>query len=417
MKKSYQYFSGHETNIRKLEGRVENPRHALVLDKFIFLSINSNFALLDRPDELGWFCVEYKKLATLTGYKERTIKAIVKSFEENGLIQKIRKIVNNRCRSCIRVTDKATHNLGISKNGKTDSKIIGERSAQPEDNIKKLDTECTSESAKNALAYNEERKKEKEINIITRNKRDKYVDSSMPQAVSEMFERVGERLTTEQTKRIYGAVCNYQKQSGKSLSNPAEFTAWIVFSILNAKFHLRGCETFEAKLNTIMKIARSPEGFKKPRGFHSHWDIGKSMRDKVILANKIHQKEKKVHYESYMFNKKQIPDQPLSDEVTESRFVPRKAKELWEESSELRALKSKKAELMSEINAVISEMKAIPILFAGDLCLQKKQKQSGDEKIRKIEGKIKQVEVDITKHNASIDSICESQWQGLYEAG
>ena len=79
-KKKYAYYSGRSTNINRLETAVQSNRHALVLDKFAFLSINSNFVLFDRPTEKGWFSVEYKDLAKMTGYKERTIKSIVKSF-------------------------------------------------------------------------------------------------------------------------------------------------------------------------------------------------------------------------------------------------------------------------------------------------------------------------------------------------
>lgn len=420
MEKSYKYFSGHHKNIKKLEGRVGNPRHAIVLDKFAFLSINSNFALIDRPNENGWFCVEYKQLGEMTGYKERTIKAIVKNFESLGLIEKIRKIVNNNCRACIRITDKTKSILDISTPcGKEQGISLNNDTGLTKNSSeqKKLPGKCTFESSKNAPAYNEEKKKTEDINIITRSSRDNKAAKNVPIAVSEMFLKVGERLTHQQKNQIYGAICNLQRQSCKTISNPAEFFAWIAFSILNSEHQLKGCSTFQEKLNTIMKIARSPGGFSKPRGFHNHWDIGKSLKAQEKSRLEAHELSKKGGESSTSCSKSIEITPAFSDTKPISSFEARKVKDIWQDESKIRRLKSKRAELMVKINALFSDTKALSILFADDIATQESMRTKNNQHMLDIQAEIARIDDDITTHQDKKSSTQDMQWQALYEAG
>jgi len=73
---------------------------------------------------------------------------------------------------------------------------------------KNLAQQCTFKSAKNALTYNEYREKEKDINIITRVPRKEKQRKlyNAPKSVTDIFEKVGERLEDFQKSTIWGGL-------------------------------------------------------------------------------------------------------------------------------------------------------------------------------------------------------------------
>jgi hypothetical protein len=420
-KKRYAYYSGSSKNLEKLGRAVSNHRHALVLDKFAFLSINSNFVLFDRPTENGWFSVVYKDLATMTGYKERTIKSIVKSFEERGLIEKIRKLVNNKCRACIRITEKTKSILGLQKTcGKGQGIVVKKASeTQKEElDIKKLPEECTFESAKNAPAYNEKEKKEKHpVNIITpfqgsnkttTPKNQPTEPYNVPETVQRVFDQVGERMEGEKKKTIWGALCNLEKQHGVSISNPAEFVAWIIFAILNCKHHLKGAETFRHQLNIIMSIAKTGEGFQKPKGFHNHWDIGRKMKQNTHKRDINAQKQKLGEGgNSSATRMEKTPDgQSIYDAVKTSKD--------WEIAQEEIGLKASRAGVLTQINTLLADNKALVRLFSGDLSLQKKETAKNETKLNKYKRLIREIDEKLASLGAR-KTEKQQEWSALYE--
>jgi len=243
IKKNYKYYSGHHSNIESLSMYVSNQRHASVLDRLAFFSLNSDISLPNLPDGEGWFCIPYIKIGTLTGYRERTIKAIIKSFLELGLIEVTHRLYSNARRACIRISEKTKHILKLStpsdeKSGEAPPVTIKEEDVKESESFF-CDHQCTSENAKNALRYIEERKKEKIINNITSLSEGKNVDKpyNLPESVKKVCESIGERLEEKQKARIWGAITNLKKQTGLNISNISEYYAWIAFLIINAKHH------------------------------------------------------------------------------------------------------------------------------------------------------------------------------------
>ena len=365
MKKTiYQYYSGHHSNINKIHQVVSNYRYATVLDRFAFYSINSNFILPNEYELNGWFCIEYKSLGEMTGYKERTIKAIVKLFNKMGLIEKVRKLIKNKCRSCLRITQKTIALLGLTKTceQRPEQTIKSEEScSQSTESRKNLAQQCTFESTENARSYNEYREKEKDINIITRVPRNEKQGKlyNVPKAVTEIFVKVGERLPETQKAIIWAAIYNLQKQHNKKISNISEFVAWISFSVINAKYQLKKAFNFQHQLNKLIKIARSPNGLQKPRGFHNHWDIGQELKTDENKRLKQHEKLKQAGqgdvYKSLSVN--------AQSSYEESYIVAKKASETWADSGDIKSLTAKRGKLNSVINSLMNELKELPVIF------------------------------------------------------
>lgn len=401
MEKKYVYKSGHSKNIDALQAVLGEYRHAALLDMLVFKSTNSSIPLpgQDIPDR--WITGFYNHTCKKIGYSRDYLTRLISKFVKMGLVERKKKIVKNKCQSCIRVTEKTLAILNLVDN-------------QPKNDMEY--TEKTSKSlvlrAKNNSrpeiktgAYKEERHYVKEINIITRSKREQQQPYNLPGDIQALFDRVGERLTTEQKAIIFASFKNLQSQTNAKISSPKDFIAWICFSILNAKHQLPGKNTFQAQLNTLMKIARSPGGLKKPRGFHNHWDIGQEMR----------KKEQKV--ESENAKSKERIDTRKNRTLSFGDLMPIKAKDVWDKSSALNELKSKRAEVLRDLSSLISEGRAIPMLYQSSPDFLDKQLKHNQFMIGKKREVLKAIEKDISTEKSSQEEIKNLQWEGLYEAG
>ena len=417
-KKKYVYYSGHISNINRLSEMLSNHRQAMALDRFAFYSLNSTFILPKEQEIAGWFCIRYKELGKLTGYKERTIKAIIKIFISLNLLERTFRFIQNARRACLRVTDKTKALLNISTTADiTTQKVIQQTPASTELSTQENSTltqECTSESAKNALAYNEYREKEKDINIITRPSRGDNTQKpyNTPENVQNIFDKVGERLEQGQKAKIWGAVINLKKQHGKAISNLSEFIAWISFSIINAKHQLKNTLGFDHQLNALMKIARSKEGLQCPRGFNNHWDIGKELKAKEKATLSAHQqtkaKEQGAKSTLEIFNH--------AESFTDSaRYViAKKVNELWEDEGALKQLKSKRSVLTQEINALMADNNAINKLFANEPVIKATQTNQNNTQIERLKSKLAKTNQAIEQLKNDKDIAKAQEWQPLY---
>lgn len=418
-KKKYKYYSGHHSNIAKINAYVSNQRHASVLDRLAFFSLNSDIGLPNLPNGEGWFCIPYIKIGALTGYRERTIKAIIKSFLELGLIEVTHRLYSNARRACIRISEKTKHILKLSTPSDKKSGESPPVSIKEEDNKESESFfcahKCTSENAKNALPYIEERKKEKVINIITSPSEEKNVDKpyNLPKSVKKVCESIGERLEEKQKASIWGAIINVKKQTGINISNVSEFYAWIAFSILNAKHHLKGAETFDHKLNFAMKIARSKNGLCKPRGFHNHWDIGQKMKHEKEANEKewddIKSKDRKtarnIEY-----------DFPMNDGFHNGvgYIAAKTANELWEGHATLKKEKSLAATIRHEISACINDNKALEKLFSKNIDEKVKRQKLNNARIDALKKELEETEQAIAKLEGEASYAKDVEWQPLY---
>ena len=418
-KSNYKYYSGHHSNINKLHQSVSNYRHATVLDRFAFFSINSNFILPNKNEEEGWFCIEYKSIGEMTGYKERTIKAIVKLFTKLGLIEKVRRIIKNQCRSCIRITQKTKDILGLQKSCVQTAKVLPtnqESCAQEDDERKNLAQQCTFKSAENALAYNEYREKEKDINIITRVPRNEKQGKlyNVPKSVTEIFSKIGERLQDTQKTTIWGAICNLQKQHGKNISNASEYVAWVSFSIINAKHQLKKAFNFSHQLNCLMKIARSAQGLQKPRGFHNHWDVGQELKTNEMERLKQHEASKQEEQGANSIQSIEISGLENSSDI--GYVVAKKANELWSDHGSLKDLKQKKGMLLNTINSLINEIKGLPLIYKSHPEMMSQLTDQAQNELENFKVEYEFVCQHIKKLNGEKQLSKELEWQPLYQA-
>lgn len=416
-KSNYKYYSGHHSNINKLHQSVSNYRHATVLDRFAFFSINSNFILPNKNEEEGWFCIEYKSIGEMTGYKERTIKAIVKLFTKLGLIEKVRRIIKNQCRSCIRITQKTLAILGVATNCEQTTKVLPTTPAsyaQDDDKRKNLAQECTFKSAENALAYNEYREKEKDINIITRVPRKEKQGKlyNVPKSVTEIFSKIGERLQDTQKITIWGAICNLQKQHSKNISNVSEYVAWISFSIINAKHQLKNAFNFTHQLNCLMKIARSSQGLQKPRGFHNHWDVGQELKTNEMERLKQHESSKQAGQGANGNQSIEISGLENSNDI--GYVVAKKANELWSDQGSLKDLKQKKGMLLNTINSLINEIKELPLIYKSHPEMMSQLTDQAQNELENFKVEYEFVCQHIKKLNGEKQLSKELEWQPLY---
>lgn len=417
-KKKFQYYSGHNSNINKLNQSIANYRHATVLDRFAFFSINSNFILPNESNVKGWFCIEYKSLGDMTGYKERTIKAIIKFFTKMGFVEKVRKIIKNRCRSCIRITQKTIDILGFQKNCEqvTEIKPTAQLdNARESGSSKDLPQQCTFKSADNALAYNEYRENKKDINIINRVPRIEKQEKlyNVPTGVAEIFSKIGERLQNNQKITIWGAICNLQKQHSKNISNVSEYVAWVSFSIINAKHQIKKAFNFTHQLNCLMKISRTSQGLQKPRGFHNHWDVGKELKTNEAKRIKQHESSKKAWQGE--INQKDINTLGMEESSKVGGYVVvKKSSELWSDNTSLKDLNKKQGMILNAINSLMSEIKELPKIYSSHPEMEKQlsNQAQGELKNFKIEYEFTCQQIDRLNEEQQLSK--ELEWQPLY---
>lgn len=289
---NYKYYSGNDQNLQKLHSLVGNYHHAVAIDKFAFLSINSIFTLDEDSPIEGWFKLTYKKLGSMVGYAERTIKSLVKKFTALNLIETLR----TQNGTCIRVTNKCLNILGLqSQKCEQPDEVIEEKRSTDSTSSqisKNLEHKCTLKVQKVSSLHYKDNNKENIVNNITRLKASSKCGKlyNLPPKIQILFTEIGERLEEEQKATLWGTVNNLQKQDGLSF-NPYEITAWFAFSLINSKHQLNGIEGFSKQLSVLAKKVREGS-YRRPIGFHNHWDIGVEMRNKAAEKRKQQQREK-----------------------------------------------------------------------------------------------------------------------------
>ena len=416
--KKYIYYSGNISNINRLSEALSNHRHASALDRIAFFSLNSTYRLPKEDEIVGWFTIKYEELGKLIGYKERTIKAIIKKFVEMKLLERTFRIIKNTRRSCLRITNKTKALLNLStKQHSITPQVILKTTTSAELTTQKSSIsakKCTSESAKNALPYIEYREKEKDINIITRPSRSEKQSKpyNTPENVQNIFNKIGERLEQPQKAKIWGAVCNLKKQHGKTISNVSEFIAWISFSIINAKYQLKNALNFDHQLNAIMKIARTKEGLKRPRGFHNHWDIGIELKSKEKQTLKNHKQTKNSEY--HLNSGIEIHDFDSSSNSI-GYVVAKKAKELWGDNGEIALLKSSRANIITDINSFMADNNALKKIFANEPVLKATQTEKNNTQIDILKKELSVVNEKIASFKIDKDNAKAQEWKTLYE--
>lgn len=409
-KNNYKYRSGNIRNINKLLPATGNFKYAQALDQFTFYSVNSSFILPRDEKAEGWFRIGYEAIANYLGYRSaRSITTLIKKFIKLGLIEKIRPLIGGTNKACLRITAKTKALLNLSTSCEQPEETIAEASETeltPIVERKKFDQNFTCGSENISLAYKEKRVKEKDINIITPlqgcgKQGQRY---NVPNQVEMIFKKIGERLPETQKTAIWAAVCNLQKQHAKQISNVAEFTAWIAFSILNASHQLKSSKGFEHQLNILMKIARSGQGLQKPRGFHNHWDVGQELKQKEEQILHLHEKIKR-HASASSADDYQKASSPFNAPTQ---------KEVWKGKGGLSSLKSQRAEILSQINGLISDTKSIEMLFASNPDELERQKQINQNKMAEFKRSLAFKDAQIKALEQSEEQAIETQWQPLY---
>ncbi len=125
-----------------------------------------------------------------------------------------------------------------------------------------------------------------------------------------------------------------------------------------------------------MKIARSPEGLQKPRGFHNHWDMGKALKaqEEAVLQRHEQSKAKPGHKAINI----------LGDRVTGLGYtVAKKSKDLWQGEGRIAELKSEKSDCLKELNSLASDIKTIKLLFSNNPDeLLRQHRLNGDKRVK-----------------------------------
>lgn len=406
---NYKYRSGNIKNINRLLPITGNFRHAMALDQFAFYSINSTFVLPKQSEAEGWFRIGYSEIANTLGYKDgRSITSIVKKFITLGLIEKERPLIGSTNTACIRITEKTKTLLGFvpCEKPQENPTKTSETQSNHEEERKNFDQNFTSESEKISLPYKEKRVKEKDINIITPSEGCEKQEQryNVPEQVEVIFKKIGERLPEQQKTDIWAAICNLQKQHKKQISNIAEFTAWVAFSIINARHQLKSAKTFTHQLNQLMAIARSKEGLKKPRGFNNHWDVGQQLKQKD---------EEQI--ERHELSKRMAPETSSRKDKRPSGTVYSQAKPtLWKQDSDILFLKSRESELKMELHALAGGLKHDERLFARKPDELERSRQITHEKMKPLKEQLDFICEQIRLYEAEKMQSLENEWQPLY---
>ncbi len=408
-KNNYKYRSGNIKNINRLLPITGSFRHAMALDQFAFYSINSTFVLPKHSETKGWFRIGYNEIANKLGYKNgRSITSIVKKFITLGLIEKERPLIGSTNTACIRITEKTKTLLGFVPCEKPQENRTEtfETQSNHEEERKNFDQNFTSESEKISLAYKEKRVKEKDINIITPSEGCEKQEQryNVPKQVEVIFKKIGEQLPEQQKTDIWAAICNLQKQHKKQISNIAEFTAWVAFSIINARHQLKSAKTFTHQLNQLMVIARSKEGLKKPRGFNNHWDVGQELKQKDEAQIEAHELSKRRKTESNAGKERR----PSGTVYSQNKPT------LWKQDSDIIFLKSQESELKLELDALTNGLKHDERLFARQPERLERYRQITREKMKPLKEQLNFIHEQIRLYEAEKIQSLENEWQPLY---
>ena len=338
MEKTIKYYTA--TNHKKLDvlqKLVGKRQHAVVLDQFLFWSINSTFTLPKTNQIERWFCRTYENMAKFLDVSESVLYRLVRKFESMGLIERVKKKLMGDTRACFRATQKLINiAAGIAHAQPPITQKEEPKHAKECAQNKQKDS-CTT--VKTTVSPYKEYNYSEAISNITLEKFSPDVDNSLKQ-YKAIFAEVGERLLPEQKQYIARTVENLKSQRNVKFSMPPqEMFAQLVFSVLN-KSCIPTAKTLEHRINVFAKKIR--EGlWRTPKGFYKYWDIGKRLHEKLLL------KEKKDHLEKEELKGWEIKQ--LTDE-----------------------LKAKKSELRTQLSCTRGDIKQLPMLMKNDPVMLKK---------------------------------------------
>lgn len=368
---------GHFNSLLDLAG---NDKKARFLDKIIYWFRISNFTLPRSDSSEIWFTRTYKQMHIDTNIPVSTLKMYMSEFVKKGYVERKQKKMGISVRAYFRITNKLSSLLPANE------QIFNKK----ENTEKKLPKSHTSKNTTSILPINKDKDFKKDINIISPFQGNKKTENryNVPKSVDIIFQNIGERLTESQKTSIWGAIYNLQNRHHKKISNVAEFTAWVCFSILNSKHQLKSALTFSHQLNRLMKISKTKEGLKQPRGFYNHDDIGK------LFNNKKEHKNAKPKSNTRSRGEESVPFS-ASKMTKDNSFI----------EYDLKTLKSEKTNLTVIGASLESEMKAIKLLFSNDE--KKREQQFSKIKVKKtkINDEIKKLDIQIRKIEENLSNI------------
>lgn len=396
------YTAVHYEKFKNLLSIAENNhRKAMLLDKFIFWLKTSYYTLPHTGPDIAWFTRTYESIKETTGIPLSTLKRYVKELETSGFLVRIQKKFQNEVRVYFRLTDKL-----FSLVGNTQRSVNGEGGQEGKCKNLSQNEIIKDPTMRLPTIY---KRTESSVNTIKPfqgcgKHKGRY---NVPKAVESIFSKIGERLEDVHKTQIWAAICNLQKQHKKQISNIAEFTAWVSFSLIHAKHQLKSRKSFTHQLNTLMKIARTPEGLKKPKGFDNHWDIGKELKAQATLKQKAHEKNKRPQITQRIDVQKSIGDDM-------AYVVAKKADELWDDETKLKTLKSKANGLRVEISSLSNHLKRLDKVFASDPDELERQKAFTFEQRLNIQQQLTAVSEEISLLEEDRTRSEEQSWQPLY---
>ena len=393
-KKEYKYRSGITSNIAKLKDVVGVRNQAALLDLLIYKSVNSNFRIEDHPHPDRWITNFYEHTTKTMGYSRDYLTRLISKFNQLGLIERKKKISKNKCRSCIRVTDKALLLVGrVDLCGQ-----LPKEAANNDDKDKDLPSKSNSTPAKKTGAYKEDKRSSVKLNNIIRPLRGNNVTCfqqeknkklyNLPPSIKQLFHDIGERMSESHKALLYGAICRTDLDHGTTLKFNTEFVAWAVFSFLESKHQYKNIKNCKHRINAIMKQAREGS-FRKPIGFNTQWDIGIALREKRLLGEQRYENEKRAMTE------RRAPE-PVS--ISPSLSTP--ARKQWEVERDLKEAK------------VLETQRGLALQEAGreyELFSEGKESLS-EEEIRLIEKDFdEQSEILLDRFNEAIANVADLQ--------
>ena len=413
------YSAIHYGEFKPLIEIAGNPRKALFLDKILFWFKKSRFTLPRSNSNDIWFTRTYEQMHQETNIPISTLKTYMKEFTDRGLIERVQKKVGIAVRAYFRATEQLLTHIKIGQGNTQKSKGIRQSSTQEKKNFEQ---NCTIKNTKTILSIN----KDQNINIVNNitcsqvsEKQGKLFN--LPEKVQNLFSQIGERLENDQKASLWGAIINLQKQDSLSF-NPLELTAWFAFSLIHSDHQMKTAQTFKKRLNTLALLMREGR-YRKPIGFHTHWDIGIKMKKNDVERRKALQIEKingviearKSPVNSFEQTnseralKLRMCKNPDGDVVFEQH---EKNKPL---SVELRTLKQEQNEvrrLISQSNNEIKSLKRMVSIEKKGLCDILKgtflSKKVCDEGIKnKAQQKIQVIEVELAQYQQALLEINE----------
>jgi len=412
MEQTTHYTTIHYSKFDRLLEITNSYKKAAFIDKIIYWYKTSNYTLPGSDSLEVWFTRSYDEMSKQCHIPISTLKSYMKQFVDAGYIKRVQKQYGAKINVYFQITKLLittieTKNKYHKPDGpklqlvelKTDKKNLEQ--TKTIDNLESISSTYDIDKKRNTNIINRVPRKEKQGKLY-----------NAPKSVTDIFEKVGERLEDFQKSIIWGAICNLQKQHSKNISNISEFVAWISFSIINAKHQLKKTFNFSHQLNCLMKIARSSQGLQKPRGFHNHWDIGQELKSIQAERSKKHEASKKAGQGLNIF--KAIESSDVENTSGIGYVIAKKANELWNDSGEIKKLKAQKGAIKSTINSLKNEIKSLPLFYKNHPDMLKVTMEQAKIELQEFIMESKLINERIEKIKSDEQMAKAQDWQPLY---